>query len=114
MNQFEERLEQYKTMATKLNLGISDDLLYRVTKSLGPSIYDLDTEVIACSQKDELEALKKNFIKKQLEVTADDETIDKAIDEVCEEMGRSNSVKFRALFYILLTRKFNKESFYDA
>jgi TusA-related sulfurtransferase len=101
-------------MATKLNLGISDDLLHRVTKSLGPSIYDLDTEVIACGQKDELEALKKNFIKKQLEVTADDEAIDKAIDEVCEEMGRSNSVKFRALFYILLTRKFNKESFYDA
>ena len=114
MNQFEERLEQYKTMATKLNLGISDDLLQRATKSLGPSIYDLDTEVIACGQKDELEALKKNFLRKQLALTDDEAVLDKAIDEVCEEMGRSNSVKFRAIFYILLTRKFNKESFYDA
>ena len=114
MTQFEERMEQYTTMATKLNLGISDELLTKSAKALGPSIYNLDAEVVACSQQDELNSVKASFLKKKLALTEDDATLDKAIQEVCEEMGTSNSVKFRAIFYVLLARKFNKESIFDA
>ncbi len=114
MSKFEEHLEQYITMAKKLDLGISDELMTKSAKSLGPSIYNLDAEVVACSQKDELDGVKKNFLKKKLGLTESDEVLDKAIQEVCEEMGTSNSVKFRAIFHILLARKFNREDIFDA
>jgi len=114
MSKFEEHLDQYKTMATKLDLGISDELLTKSAKALGPSIYNLDAEVVACSQPDELNGVKNNFLKKKLGLTDSDDVLDKAIKEVCEEMGTSNSVKFRAIFHVLLARKFNKESIFDA
>jgi len=84
----------------------------KVTKGLGPVIYNKDTATVACGQADELESVKKNFLKKKLGLSNDDAELDTAIREVCVELGKSNRTKYRVHFYALLAMKFKKESVY--
>jgi hypothetical protein len=100
--------------AKKLNLTLEDEFISKVTKGLGPVIYNKDTATVACGQADELETVKKNFLKKKLGLTNDDAELDAAIKEVCVTLGTSNRAKYRVHFYALLAIKFNKTDIYDA
>jgi len=113
MSKLDEKIALYTKSASDLGLNIPADFIAKVTKGLGPSIYKKDAESIACGQASELETVKKNFLEKKLGIT-DTAAIDKAVREVCEEMGSSNRHKYRALFYALLAQKFNKQSVYNA
>jgi len=108
----EEKLVLYKEVNKKLNLGLSDDLIEKVTTGLGPVIYNAGTELVSCSDKNELETVKKNFLSKKIQVPNDDDKYNAAIKKVCEKMGSSNRNKYRVLFYALLTVEFGKESIY--
>jgi hypothetical protein len=108
----EEKLALYKAENKKLGLGLSDELIEKVTTALGPVIYNTDTELVSCSDKKELETVKKSFLSKKIQVPNDDEKYNAAIKKVCEKMGSSNRSKYRALFYALLTVEFGKESIY--
>jgi len=99
MSKLTEKIEQYTEASKKLGLGLSEDLIQRVTKGLGPSIYNKDAESVSCSSKDELARVRDNFLKKKLGLNDSDETLD-------------NRNKYRALFYALLAKKFGKESVY--
>jgi len=110
MSKFDEKLELYSKKLKEIEPNFDAELLRKVTKGLGPSIYKLDAEAIACSDKKETERVRENFLKKKLGLTLPDEELDKAIKEVCEKFGRSK--KYRALVYYLLTKKFNKEDIY--
>jgi hypothetical protein len=111
MSKLDEKIAAYQEEAKKLGLDLSPDLIEKVTKGLGPSIYNKDAEGVACSQQNELETVKKNFLQKKLGLK-DDAALDAAIKEVCEKMGSANKNKKRALFYALLVKKFGKESIY--
>ncbi len=113
MSKLDDKVALYTKSAADLGLDIPADFLAKVTKGLGPSIYKKDAESIACGQESELETVKKNFLGKKLGLT-DTAAMEKAIKEVCEEMGSSNRHKYRALFYALLAQKFNKQSIYNA
>ena len=112
MSQKVEKIAFYSKTAKELGLHLSDDLIIKVTTSLGPSIYKHDAEIVSCSDSAELETVKKNFLGNKLGVEADDATLDAAIKKVCEAMGTSNRHKYRVLFYALLTKEFGKESVY--
>ena len=112
MSKLDEKVAAYQEEAKKLGLDVPATLIEKVTRGLGPSIYKKDSETIACSQKSELETVRKNFLQKKLGLTEDDAILDAAIKEVCEKMGSKNPAKKRALFYALLTKKFGKESVY--
>ena len=112
MGKRDDKIEQYIKVSKDLKLGLSDDLIAKVTIGLGPSIYKKDSETVSCSQASELERVKKNFLQKKLGLTADDEKFDAAIKKVCEAMGTSNRNKYRSLFYALLAKEFGKESVY--
>ncbi len=112
MSKRDEVIEAMIAEAKKLNLSISDDLIKKVTIGLGPVIYNKGTSIVACGQPKELETIKNNFLKKKLGLTNSDEELDKAIKEVCEQLGTSNRSKYRVHFYALLAMKFNKESIY--
>ncbi len=114
MNKLEEKIQAYQQEAKKLGLDLSDDLIVKVTKGLGPSIYKKDAESVSCSQQSELETIKKNFLRNKLKLNDDDAKLDGAIKEVCQEMGSSNKNKKRALFYALLVKKFSKEEIYNS
>jgi hypothetical protein len=112
MSKRDEKIEVMIAEAKKLDLNISDDLITKVVIGLGPSVYNKNSELVACGQAAELETVKNSFLKKKLGLENSDEELDAAIKEVCEELGSSNRNKKRVHFYALLAIKFNKESVY--
>jgi hypothetical protein len=111
MNKFESAIELYKREMEKLGIPCNETLLTAVTKGLGPSIYLPDANKVSCSEKSELETVKKNFLIKKLGLT-DSPKLDDAISYACETMGTSNRNKYRAIFYYLLVVKLGQEKFY--
>ena len=112
MNQQEEKIAHYITINKELNLGLSEDLITKVTVGLGPSIYNKDSETVSCTDKSEVATVRENFLKKKLGITQPDNEQDAAIQNVCEMMGTSNKHKYRALFYALLAKNFGKVGVY--
>ena len=86
-------------------------LLDAVAKGLGPSLYKADASKVACSNKDEMARIKKNFLIKKLELK-DTPKLDEGLAEVCAQMGSKNRNKFRAMFYYLLVKRFRKSKVY--
>lgn len=111
MSTFEETLALYEAEVKKLNLKLSADLLHKVAKGLGPSLYKADAEKVSSSDPEELARVKKNFLIGKLGL-ADSPDLDKGIQKVVEQMGVSNRNKYRAIFYALLAQHFKKESVY--
>ncbi len=113
MNQQEEKVAHYVTVNKELNLGLSEDLITKVTVGLGPSIYNKDSETVSCTDKNEVATVRENFLKKKLGITQPNNELDAAIENVCEMMGTSNKHKYRALFYALLAKNFGKITVYS-
>ncbi len=112
MSKLQEKIEQYKEAMKKIEPNFDEELLEKITRSLGPSIYKKDSETVSCSSPSELERVRNNFLKMKLGLDKSDEELDAAIKEVCEKMGTSNRNKYRAIFYYLLVKKFKKENLY--
>ncbi len=113
MSKFNEALETYnKEFADKLDMKVDADLLKAVTKACGPSIYNRDASKVSCSDKDEMDRVRKNFLIKKLGLE-DNDKLDEALKDVCNQMGSSNRNKYRAMFYYLLVKKFGKESMFS-
>ncbi len=112
MSQFDDLLEKYnKDLVEKCKVTPDAELLKKVAKGLGPSIYNKDSSTVAAGQASELETVKKNFLIKKLGLADSDALMD-AINEVIDVYGRSNPNKYRAVIYYLLVKKFAKESVY--
>ncbi len=113
MSKLDEKIALYKEKIKEIEPNFDEQLLEKITRSLGPSIYKKDSETVSCSSKSELERVRNNFLKMKLGLDKSDEELDKAIQEVCEKMGSANRNKYRALFYYFLVKHFNKESLYS-
>ena len=113
MSKRDEKLALYRKFVTDNNLTLDDALLVNVTIGLGPSIYNKNSELIACSSDTELATVRDNFLKKKLGLEQSDDELTAAIKEVCNEIGSSNRNKYRAVFYTLLVTKLNKQDFYS-
>lgn len=111
MSKFAEAINNYKAQVADLKLDISEDLLTKVAKGLGPSIYNADSSKVSGSDKTELDRVKTNYLIKKLGL-ADGPELDAAIAEVMEKMGSGNRNKYRAVVYAMLAKKFGKESIY--
>ena len=88
------------------------DLIRKVAIGCGPSIYNRDSSTVATSQPKEMAAIKKNFLIRKLGLS-DGPDLDAGIEAATETYGRSNTTKYRAVFYYLLIKHFGKESVYD-
>lgn len=111
MSKFDDLVATYQAEAQKIGVSVDSELLSKVTKGLGPSIYNADSAKVSCSDQTELDRVKANFLIKKLGL-ADGQPLDDAIKEVCTAFGSSNRNKHRALFYYMLVKKFGKESQY--
>lgn len=111
MSKFQECMDTYTAEFKKLGVSFDEDLLTKVAKGCGPSIYNRDASTVSGSDDAELDTVKKNFLIKKLGLKASDD-LDGAIKEVIETFGSSNRNKYRAMFYYMLTKKFKKESVY--
>jgi hypothetical protein len=114
MSKFDEAMATYKaSLNDKVGVSsIDEGLLNAVAKGLGPSIYNADSSKVSCSDQEELDRVKNNFLIKKLGL-GDGAELDAAIKEVCEAYGSSNPNKYRAVFYYLLVQKFGKQSVYS-
>ncbi len=113
MSKLDDKIKLYKEKMKDIEPGFDEALLEKITKSLGPSIYNKDAESVSCSSESELARVRDNFLKKKLDLELSDEELDAAIKEVCQKMGTSNRNKYRAIFYYLLVKRFKKESLYS-
>jgi hypothetical protein len=95
-----------------LKMKVDKDLLTKVAKGLGPSIYNNDASKVSGSDSKELDTVKNNFLIKKLGLK-NDSKLDDSINEVMIKMGTSNRNKYRAMVYYLLVVKFNKQSIYN-
>lgn len=112
MSKFDEKIALYQSEMKKLGLKFDADLLKKVIKGLGPSIYKPDAETVSGSDKKELETLKKNFLMKKLRLP-DSPKLDHAVENVIEKVGKSNRNKYRAIVYYELVKELGQEGKYN-
>ncbi len=110
MSKFDEVFAKAKEQMNKLNESFDEELLEKVAKGLGPSIYNKDSSTVAASSKTELETVMKNFVIKKLGVE-DEEKAQAAVEKVAEKMKEVKN-KMRINFYYLLVKELKKESKY--
>jgi hypothetical protein len=109
MATFVETFESLKGEMSKLGLSYDEALFEKVSKGLGPALYNNDANKVSCSDDTELDTVRTNFIEGKLGMSDDSHT---AIKKVCETMGSSNRYKYRAIFYYLLVKELGAESKY--
>lgn len=112
MSKLDEKVIEFEGALKDLKEKVDQDLLQKVAKGLGPSIYNKDAAFVSTSDKTEVDRLKQNFLIKKLGLKEGKE-LDDAIAAVTDKMGKSNPRKHRAVFYYLLTKHFGKESVYN-
>lgn len=112
MSKFEEVIEACSAQAAELGLDLSTELLTKVAKGLGPSIYNTDSSKVSGADAEELARVKNNYLINKLGLE-DSPALDEAIAEVMEKMGSSNRNKLRVNVYALLAKKFGKEDIYN-
>ncbi len=100
-----------RDLKDKCGVAPDMDLLTKVTIGCGPAIYNADSATVAGSSPGELETVRKNFLIGKLGLPDGPELMP-AIDRVIETYGRSNTNKYRAVIYYLLTKHFGRESVY--
>ncbi len=110
MTRREEKYNLYLEDLKKYESYVDEDLLALIVFHLGPAIYRVDAEVVSCSNEEELDRVRNNFLKKKLGLKESEERLNASIKEVCAKMGQSNRHKYRASFYYLLTKMYEKES----
>ena len=112
MGKFDDVITKAKEHIDKHFTGheTDEDLLRKVGKGLGPSLYNKDSSTVSCSSKDELATVKEKFLMKKHGVT-DEAAADKAIQEVCEQYKAARN-KMRIVFYYVLTKKLGLENTY--
>lgn len=112
MSKRDKLIEKYAAdLESKCGVKPDMDLLTKVAIGCGPSIYNADAATVSGSDKSELATVKNSFLIKKLGLK-DGAKLDKGIDAVIEQYGRSNRNKYRVVVYYLLTKKFGKESVY--
>lgn len=112
MSKRDELIAKYAAdLKDKCGVIADMDLLTKVTIGCGPSIYNADSSTVSGTSDAELLTVKNNFLIKKLGLK-DSPELDKGIEAVIEQYGKSNKNKYRAVVYYLLTKHFKKESAY--
>ena len=112
MSKLDDKVAKYaEDIKKKIGEEPNADLLRKVTKGCGPTIYKPDAEKVSAGDPQELERIKKNFLIKKLGLK-DTPKLDEGIQQAIETYGRSNRSKYRAVFYYLLVKQFRKASAY--
>ncbi|MDB3913647.1 DUF2853 family protein [Flavobacteriaceae bacterium] len=109
MSKFDEKILFYKKKMTSMGLNYEDELFDKITKGLGPSIFKRDAASVSTSDPKELFTVKNNFLINKLSME-DGEYLDDAISRVSDLMGKTNRVKYRAIFYYLLVKELGQEA----
>jgi hypothetical protein len=110
MGRRDELIARYAAdLKEKCGITADMDLLGRVTKACGPSIYNDDSSTVSATDQAEMERVKKNFLIKKLGLE-DGPGLDEGVQSAIRQYGQSNRNKYRAVFYYLLVSHFKRQS----
>ena len=109
MSKFDDKILFYKRNMTSMGLTYEDELFNKVTRGLGPSIFKRDAASVSTSDETEIFTVKQNFLINKLGLE-DGPYLNEAIKKVGALMGKTNRVKYRAIFYYLLVKELGQES----
>ena len=112
MGKFDEVIEKSKKHIDKHFAGhnTDEDLLRKVAKGLGPSIYGKDSSTVSCSSSKERDTIREKFLVKKHGIE-DAGKADTAIEEVCQQYKGARD-KLRPVFYYVLVKKLGLEKNY--
>lgn len=110
MGKIEETINSLWLDAKESNLDITKSVLSEACQYLGPNLFSKDASLVAFSDKEELERIKDNFVKKKLQVHDSDDEIHAAIQKVGEKYGMSSRNKKRAIVYAMLMSHYDVKS----
>ena len=100
-----EKLSLYKDDVLKYHGSVDVNLLKLIMLDLEP----LNSDLVDCGKKSELDIVREDFLKKRLELEKGDEALDTSIAQTCEKMKDAKN-KYRVTFYYILVKYHNKES----
>ncbi len=106
MSSKEEMMEKYEAQLKDLGVGIDAALLDWCVDRVGPANYNADGQLVSCSDESEVNTVYTNFVADELAET-DKDTGMAHIMAVCEQMS-GQSRKYRAVFYYLLAKRYEK------
>lgn len=86
---------------------VNEQAVAGIIKHLGIALKSADASLVSCSSKSELARVRESWLKKKLGLTADDATLDKAIQEICGAM-KGEGKKSRVTFYYLLAESLGR------
>ena len=105
----QEKLDFYKDTLAQRGYDVDENLLEKIVDILGPSIFQDDAELVACSDDAELNRIVENFLIEKLHL--EDEPAGElltAVKDVCDELSEHRR-KYRALFYYILAKNLGIE-----
>ena len=108
MSKRQELIEKYAEALSKIGMDADMKLLTAVTIACGPSMYNADSSSVSASSRDELLTVQNNFCMKKLGM-ADEDSAMGAVQKAIETYGRSNTNKYRAVLYYIITKQQGKE-----
>jgi len=111
MSKFDDCMASYTKQLEGAGVKVDTNLLKKVAKGLGPSIYKKDASTVAGSDPKELDRIKKNFLIKKLGCK-DTPKLDGHIADCITTIGKSKRNKYRAVLYYLLVKKLKKSKVY--
>lgn len=99
--------KEYTDDIARYASNVDEAAVAGIVKHLGIALRSKDASLVSCSSKDELARVRDSWLKKKLELSDDDKTLDGAIKEICETM-KADKRKQRVTFYYLLAAKYDK------
>ncbi len=111
MSKLDDLLVKYTADLEAIGNKVDAKCLRGVAKSCGPSIYRKDSSLVAASNKQELETVRKKFLIGKLGLK-DTPKLDEGIAEV--KAAYAKRAKYRVVFYYLLAKRFRKSALFTA
>ena len=104
MSRFDEKVKKYCEAARCLDPAPDPRLVARIARELGPAIFLVDQERVACSDPAEIGKIRETYLKEALGVEGEAEELDALIRDLCARMASRGCENYRVLLYLLLYR----------
>ncbi len=95
----------------KYAANADDKAIAGIVHYCGIALHKVDSSLVAFSDKEEVDRVRTNFLKKKLALTESDAELDKALAAVAEKM-KADRTKNRVTVYYLLAEHFGKLSLF--
>ncbi len=99
----EARHVPYWEAVKKYDAKADEDIVRKIVNYCGIALNSRDGKFVACTDEEERNTVRDNFLKKKLGLKGDDGELDAKVTAICEHM-KKDRLKNRVVFYYLLAQ----------